>query len=677
MTVVTDRPTAGPSTSGAAASSPKRRTVSAWLTGGHSRWERPILAGILTFAAVCYLWALDSLGWANDYYAAAVQAGTQSWKALLFGSLDAGNAITVDKPPVSLWAMSLSGRIFGFNSWSMLAPQALMGVAIIALLYATVRRTSGVGAGLIAAAALALTPVAALMFRYNNPDAMLVLLLVAAAYFIVRALADHPLRWTALAGTAVGFAFLTKLMQALLVVPAIGFVLLVALPGSFWHRLRVGLVGLAAMVVSGGWFVALVSLWPAGSRPYIGGSTTNSLLELTLGYNGLGRVFGGDGNPTAGAGGPGGPGGPGGMPGPGGGGGFRHGFGGAPGWTRMFGDSMGTEISWLLPAALIALVVGLWLTRKAVRTDLMRAALLLWGGWLLVTAAVFSTMKGIMHPYYTVALAPEIAALVGIGAALLWDRRDRAGARIALAVMVAVTGVWNFVLLDRTPEWLPWLRWVLLAGAGLAAVALIVGARRERWAAAVAAFALVVGLGGTGAYMLETVAHQQHGGPMLSSGPAQAGDHRGPGNQGPGGRRDGRGPGRTTEVSEQLRDMLSSTESRWAAATIGSHSSGSLQLSSRRPIMAIGGFNGGDAAPTLEQFQRYVRDGQIAYFIVDDRGPGGRGGPGSGPGARQDGRGGPGGPGGRSGTATEITEWVKANFTAQNIDGTTVYDLRH
>ncbi|MFN8056789.1 glycosyltransferase family 39 protein [uncultured Gordonia sp.] len=672
--------------------------MTAAIARPHLRWDRIALGAILAVTAVIYLWGLGSLGWANEFYATAVQAGTQSWKAWLFGSLDAGNAITVDKPPVSLWAMGLSGRIFGFNTWSMLVPQALMGVATVALLYAAVRRCSGTGAGLIAATSLALTPVAALMFRYNNPDALLVLLMVAAAYCVVRAVEANPLRWTVLAGVAVGFAFLTKLMQALLVVPGMAAVLLLALPGSFWHRLRISLVGLAAMVVSGGWLLALVALWPAAARPYIGGSTDNSLLELALGYNGVGRIFGGSGNPTTGGGGPGGPGGvpggPGGGPGGpgattghggsgalaagGDGGGFHHnGFGGSPGATRLFGDSMGAEISWLLPAALFSLIACLWLTRRAARTDLTRAALILWGSWLLVTGIVFSTMKGIMHPYYTVALAPAIAALVGIATTMLWARRSAPAARVVLAVMIAATGAWSFVLLARTPDWLPWLRWVLLVGAGLTVVALVLGSRRDRWMAAVAAFALIVGLGGTGAYTVATISQSHGSGSMPTSGPSRVDDGARGG--------DGHRPGAATAVSDQLIDKLTATNTRWAAATVGSHSSGALQLSSRRPIMAIGGFNGGDDAPTLAQFKQYVRDGQIAYFVVDDRGPGGSshgpgrapGGTPAGPGGAWNGRGGASGhQPGRTGSASAITEWVKATYTAQTVDGTTVYDLR-
>ena len=607
------------------------------------RWVRPALGLLLAVTALLYLWGLDAAGWANEYYAAAVQAGTQSWKALLFGSIDAGNAITVDKPPAALWVMALSGKIFGFGTLSMLVPQALMGVASVALVYSAVRRVSGYGAGLLAGAVLALTPVAALMFRFNNPDALLVLLMVVAAYCVVRALDGKSTRWIALAGVAIGFAFLTKLLQALLVTPAFALVVLVAIPGSVWRRLRDLVIGLIAMVVSAGWYLALVSLWPSESRPYIGGSTNNSLLQLALGYNGLGRVFGGDGNP-------GGSSGSGGGPGPMGG----SMFGGSTGITRMFGESMGTEISWLLPAALIALVAGLWFTRRAPRTDRTRAALLLWGGWLVVTVVVFSFMKGIMHPYYTIALAPAIGAVIGIGVRELWRGKDFVAPRIVLAMMLVVTGVWNFILLDRTPEWMPWLRWTVLVGAILVSAVLVAGAHRlGRWTVAVAAAGLLFGLGATAAYTVETVAGS-HGGGIPTSGPARAGGGFGFG--GPG------GPGgQEVQPSDnaELKGLLVQADNRWAAATVGSHVAGSLELATGTSIMSIGGFSGGDNSPTLEQFQNYVASGQVHYFIV-----------GGGPGGNHRG-----GPGGESGTGTQITQWVQQHFTAQDIGGTEVYDL--
>jgi 4-amino-4-deoxy-L-arabinose transferase-like glycosyltransferase len=253
--------------------------------------------------------------------------------------------------------------------------------------------------------------VATAMFRYNNPDALLVLLLVAAAYCMVRAIENGGTRWVALTGAVVGFAFLTKMLQAFLPLPGLALAFLVAAPIPLWKRIGALAVGVVTMIVSAGWYIALVALWPAGSRPYIAGSTDNSLLQLAFGYNGIDRIVGQDH--------------PGGGHGPGGFGGANLFFGGQAGIGRMFGQSMGTEASWLLPAALIGLAALLWLTRRAVRTDQLRAAALLWGGWLLVTGAVFSFMDGTIHPYYTVALAPAIAALVGMSVAALWPLRAR------------------------------------------------------------------------------------------------------------------------------------------------------------------------------------------------------------------------------------------------------------
>ena len=602
------------------------------------RWARPGLYALLALTAVLYFWGLSASGWANDFYAAAVQAGTQSWKALLFGSLDAGNAITVDKPPASLWVMGLSGRLLGFSSFSMLLPQALMGVGSVGLVYAAVRRWSGPAAGLLAGVALAMTPVAALMFKFNNPDALLVLLLVVAAYCTVRATESGSARWLALAGVAIGFGFLTKMMQAFLVLPALGLVFLVAAPIGFGRRILALLGACAAMIISGGWFVALVSLWPADSRPYIGGSTDNSLLELALGYNGLGRVLGGSGN----------------MSGGGGGGGF----GGGTGITRLFDDSMGTEISWLLPAALIGLVAGLWFTRRTPRTGRTRAALILWGGWLLVTGVVFSYMQGIIHPYYTVALAPAIAAVVGICVVELWRGRQFRLPRVALGAMSASTGIWAFVLLDRTPDWFPAMRWIVLIGSIIIAAILIVGAHRlGKFTAAVAIAGLLFGLAGTTAYAIDT-ATTPHTGPVPSSGP-----NTGSGMGAPGGMdmsapdanaADGGMPGSANNNNSELQELLKNTDTRWAAATVTSMSASSLELSTGASIMAIGGFTGSDNSPTLEQFKTYVADGEISYFYGGGRG---------------------GGPGGDSGSGAEITAWVEANFTAKTVGGTTVYDL--
>ena len=377
------------------------------------RWYRPAFLVMLAAVAVLYLWDLSASGYANSFYAAAVQAGTENWKAWFFGSLDSSNFITVDKPPASLWVMGLSGRIFGFNSWSMLVPQALEGVAAAGLLCAAVRRAvrrnaggrAGAAAGLIAGAAMALTPAAVLIFRFNNPDAFMVLLVVVAAYCVTRALEHGRTWWLVGAGVAFGFGFLTKSGEAVLNVPAFGLAYLVAAPVSLWRRVLQLLAAALAIVVSAGWWIAAVLLTPAADRPYIGGSTDNNPLELAFGYNGFGRLFGGDGNMA------------------GGGGAAGSSFGGTAGVQRLFSGEFGLEISWLLPAAVVLLAGAVWVTWRGPRTDSARASLIIFGGWLLSTGITFAYMQGTIHPYYTVALAPAIGALVGIGSVLLWRHR--------------------------------------------------------------------------------------------------------------------------------------------------------------------------------------------------------------------------------------------------------------
>ncbi|MFI5588200.1 ArnT family glycosyltransferase [Amycolatopsis sp. NPDC051758] len=623
-----------------------RETAAPPLAPSSPTWHRPALAVLLLATAVLYLWGLGASGWANAFYSAAAQAGSESWKALFFGSSDAANAITVDKTPAALWVMSLSARVFGVNAWSILVPQALMGVGSVWLLHATVRRTSGPAAGLVAGLVLALTPVAALMFRFNNPDALLVLLLVAGAYCVVRAIEKASPRWLALAGVAVGFGFLAKMLQAFLVLPAFALAYLVAAPTSLGRRLLHLLGALVATVVAAGWYLAVVALWPAADRPFIGGSQTNSLWELIFGYNGFGRITGNEVGSV--------------------GGGAGRGWG-STGLTRLFGSEMAGGIAWLLPAALLALVAGLWFTRRAPRTDRSRASLLLWGGWLVVTALVFSYMGGIIHPYYTVALAPAVAALVGTAAVQLWNLRSRPSASGLLSGGVALTAVTSYLLLSGS-TWQPWLAPTVLIGGLLAAVGLFFAAHLTRWAASlVTALALVVLLSGSGAYTLATAA-TTHSGAIPSAGPSSGfggggpggfGGPGGPGGTGGFGGGRGGGPGSllsTTLPGAELTALLQQDASRytWTAATVLSNAAAGYQLASGAPVMAVGGFNGTDPYPTLEQFQQYVASGQIHYFL--------------GEGMTMQGTTG-------SDAAQQIADWVASNYEATTVDGVTVYDL--
>ncbi len=648
--------------------SPPDSAVAAPAGPVRARWEWPALLVLLGGTAVLYLWGLGASGWANSFYAAAAQAGSESWKAFFFGSSDAANAITVDKTPLSLWPMALSIRVFGLSSWSLLVPQALEGVAAVGLLYATVRRTTGsAAAGLLAGAVLATTPVAVLMFRFDNPDALLTLLLVGSAYATLRAVESglHPVRWLALAGTLVGLAFLTKMLQAFLVVPALGLVYLLFAHTSLPKRLGHLAVGLGAMVASAGWWVAIVSLWPADSRPYIGGSQENSILELTLGYNGFGRLTGDETGSV-------------------GGGGAGGGMWGQTGLGRLLSEEIGGQVGWLLPTALLLLVAGVWFTRRAAGTAVprraVRAGLVVWGGWLVVTAATFSFMAGIFHAYYTVALAPAIGALVGTGAWLLWQHRTSLVAAFVASASVSMTTVLAFVLLGRAADFVPWLRWVVLVG-GLASALAVVGLGRlpRRAAGAVAAVALVLSLAGPAAYAVETAA-TAHTGSIPSAGPAGAGGPgAGFGGGGPGGATPPtgtppatqQGTGTTTgptgggagglldgsEPTDAITELLVSDadDYTWVAAAVGSNAASGYQLASEEPVMAIGGFNGSDPSPTLAEFQAHVAAGDIHWFI----GGGGFGG------AQI----------GGSSASSDIASWVAANFTATTVDGVTLYDL--
>ncbi len=609
-------------------------------------WVRPAFLGVLALAAVLYIWNLTVSGYANTYYSAAALAGSQSWSAWFFGSFDANNFITVDKPPLSTMVMGLSVRLFGLSAWSILLPEALIGVGTVGVLFLAVRRSFGPIAAVIAGVVMALTPAAVMIFRFNNPDALLTLLLVVSAWALLHSVDKGSLRWISFAAACVGLAFLTKYLQAYLVLPGYALVFGFSANTTLRRRLIGLVVALATVLITSGWWVAIVEMLPIGSKPFIGGSTTGSPLDLIFGYDGLGRIFGGSG--------------------PGGGGPGGGGFGGEVGPLRLFNDQMFGEIAWFIPLAIVGLVVGLWRRRWAARTDLALAGYLLWGSWFAVTAIVFSYMSGVIHSYYAVALAPAIAALVGAGLVDLWGVRLRiwvGGAAVGLACLATAWFGWQ--LLDRTPDFATAVGPAAFALALTAALALVIvslpwlsgnGVAR-RIALGAAALGLGAALLAPAAYAVSTTGTaygggDPHPGPGAASslfggraggfggiGGGPGGANGFPGGGFPGGGLPGGGlpsgvPGggfgggiaTGAENSELLNYLVANRgNATWIVAANSSQQAGTVELATGLPVMAMGGFTGSDPTPTLDQLKSYIASGKLRFVLVDGGGAGGGG----------------------------------------------------
>lgn len=669
---------------------PTKRTRTDWIA----------FAALMASSCFIFLWNLDASGYANEFYSAAAQAGSVSWEAFLWGASDSGCAITVDKPPASIWLMALSVRLLGLSSFAILLPQALMGIACTGLLYAIVRRLWGNWAGIVAGALFELTPVAVLMFRFNNPDALLVLLMLASSACVLKALAyagdksgnRKRTAWLVLAGVLVGFGFLTKQLQVLLVLPGFAVALFAFSPTRPLRRAGDAVAALASAIVAAGWWILLTAIVPSGSRPYIGGSQTDSFLELTFNYNGLGRITG---NETGSV-----------VPG----GSAQGGNWGETGINRLFTDGFNDQITWLALFAFAGIVVGIIaalvlkrheqtavtanspLTMPEMRCNALTqnrlAFIAVFGCWLAVTWLVFSFMAGIFHQYYTVALSPAVAALAATCLAGLYELRSKPVAKPVAAALSAFTLVWSFFLIKKENgyEWLAWA--VLAVGIIALAAALIIaiknaGIARNAGAASKVAIALVAVaiMAGPVVWTAGTI-QSGHQGSIVTAGPstimgggsapaddkpddidsvegADADDLSGnaedsaQGQPGGGGSFLGGG-----SSSEELATLLqdNASDCRWAAATTGSQSAAGYQLESGLAVMAIGGFNGSDPSPTLDQFKQYVEEGLIGYYIGGNE-----------IGGTQM---------GGSDSANQIAEWVAENFEAQTIDGITVYNLR-
>jgi 4-amino-4-deoxy-L-arabinose transferase-like glycosyltransferase len=471
---------------------------------------------VLSLAAVLNVWALARNGWANEYYAAAVKSMSGSWHDFLFASLDKTGVMTVDKPPLALWVQALSVRVFGFHSLSILLPQALMGVASVALVYDLVRRRFGRAGAFVAALALALTPITVAISRHNNPDSLLVLCCVAALWCTVRALEDPRTRWLVAAGVCVGLGFETKMLVALVVVPGIAAAWLWVAPAARgrWHALRQLLAGGGAMLLVGGAWPLLVELTPAADRPWISGTSDNRVLSLIFEYNGLGRVDGQAG-------------------GPGGVGGTM--FGGTPGPLRLLNSALGGQAGWLLGFALVGGVALLAASRLR-RADVRSGWLLALGGAFVTTAVLFSSASGIFHPYYVSLLAPFAAVLVGAGAAQLTGTGASARVLAPLAVLVGV--VVELVVRADYPGQLTWLPPVLIVVGVVAILALVAFSSRAVRVAAMGA-ALAALLAAPSVWAFDTLGHATSG-TFPAGGPASVEDGA-PG--GPGGGFGGAGRG--------------------------------------------------------------------------------------------------------------------------------------
>ncbi|MGW1619213.1 ArnT family glycosyltransferase [Streptomyces sp. NPDC002172] len=657
------------------------------------RWAAPVALGaILLLSALLYGWALGSLGWGNSYYSAAAKSMGQSWTNFLFGSFDPAGVITVDKPPAALWPQVISSKIFGLHGWALLLPQMLEGVAAVFVLHRAVRRWAGEGAALLAALVMTLTPITVAINRDNNPDTLLVLFLVSAAYALTRALQSesgrHGTWWLCVSGFLIGCGFLTKMMAAWMVLPALAAAWLVGATGSWLSRVGRLLIAGAVCAVSSLWWVAMVAWWP-GDRPYIGGSTDGGAWNLVTGYNGLGRIFGA----SAGSGGMGNIGGA---------------FGGEAGLLRLFNDQVAGQISWLLPVSALALiiaVVGAVLRRRGSSSAgeaLPGSGWVLWGTWLLVCGLVFSTQEGTFHPYYTTQLAPAVAALTaGLVTALV--RAHRAGARWALpagAGTVLLTVIWAVVVMRRVPSWHGWLAWMVLV-LGLFAVGLLAAAiLKPRLAVAALGGAVLAILLAPGAWAVSVPSGSGSamgganptagpvtmsfgsgrvpggggggslpegfempgggGGGSLPEGiemPEGFGDSGGPGAGSGGSGAPGSGPGGTMPsfpgtgggsggfsgrpaglggadrgtslTSDQRKILTYATEhSKGARITLavdgGATGAAAYILNSDATVIGMGGFLGTDNAPSVQQLDKWTKNGDLRYVLASSGGVGAR-----------------------------------------------------
>lgn len=601
-------------------------------------WQRPALLALLSFTAVLYTWGLDRNGWANSYYSAAAMSGSLDWTAFLFGSSDPGNAITVDKPPLSIWIMSLSVRIFGLSSWSILLPQSIMGILSVYLLYRMVQKRFDAATGLLAGTFLAIIPVATVIFRYNNPDALLTLLMIGIAFFTLESIDRGQLRWLLLAGVLTGAAFLTKQLQVFLILPSIAVAYFVFVNNSILKRLLHLLAALAMAAVAGGWWLLVVQLTSSSQRPFIGGSRENSVIELTMGYNGLDRLTGEDASRT-----------------------MTPGTGLTAekldvGFQRFLQPQFSGQFGWFLPLAVAGFCIGAWLVWRRQGPPAARALLVVCGVWFVCAAAVLAFMSGILHPYYALTAVPPLCCLAAV--ALLHFLRHLHEGRIRIFTVVTLTAsmIFSFITAVRSTEDFPGLPGVMLVVWGVVIASVLVRAPNQIVAKVLRVFVVFTLIVGPTLWSLNTVLNP-HIGAGVVAGPSILGM-----------RTDDRqraspdtppsylavmlGDLPPSVLLERLRKSPSSTT--WVAAVVGSETAANYQLATGRGVLPLGGFDGTDPFPTLEQFQTLVQEGRVGSVVIQNLPP-----------LTLEGR----------GESARIVEWVRASFTPENIAGADYFQL--
>lgn len=599
-------------------------------------WHWIALVGIISLSAVLNFFRLQQNAYGNIYYASAVKSMLINWHNFFFVSFDPGGFVSVDKPPLGLWLQTFSAKLFGFSGFSLFLPQALAGVLAVVLVFHLVRRSFDPVSGLLASLIMAMTPTAVVLSRNNNLDMLLVLVVLLAAWAVVSAAEKGQVRWLLLGAALVGVGFNIKMLEAYLVVPALGLLYLLAAPRKWWQRAVHVLLALAVLlVVSLSWITA-VDLTPASQRPYVGSSQTNSELELALGYNGINRLFQfssgtkqqkqqpehtlhqpsstpltlfqifasdpqqEDINETT----------------------SESGGTGTPGALRLFTQPLGGQISWLLPLALISMLTLAWQHRWRRTLDERQRALILWGAWLLPMMLTFSIAVHMLI-YYVVMMAPAISALVGIGLTTLWrDYRDRPqrdwrGWMLPLALLI--TGVFQTTLLTSYPGWSAWLSPLIIILATLAGVLLVIArvfTRQRRMQVSFSRLALGIGICAVLAapFVWSSVSLTYPGNVNAPvAGPRQPNllavfqdPSRTP------------GPYTLSTNQQKLLSYLLANRgnTQFLMGTLNTSMAIPFILVTGQPVMALGGFNGHDPILTTSQLANDVSNGTVRFFLL-------------------------------------------------------------